>query len=753
MLSLDRVNQAIARMGKSIKDQISQCAVSPLNAGPQYVEGFTFGQMQDGLSHYAILGHTLSCMSSPVDLPWIMYDAYQAVQSTGIHPMALAGMSNVDLVTRFGLAMITQHTGCALTSVYCTDYTINAVGMTCKVKETEDIAKTYSKLSLETQGLSASEARPWVSGMSKPTLGESIFSLANAQNDRRTCGLCNRLTPQLIGDDCENMTIGITMKGKGLANLFSLLSSEHTAGLAAGPATVASLVPKLVGMMTRISQVDKRFKSLTASNHTAMAPVLLRMGNMLCNGDWDNVLGVLSAKGAAYTEIGPDAPGAMSGHGAVIARIRDDVSGLYVHVPAEGTTYLTVDPMPPPGYATSIAVRLPPPQPLTAMTAKMDELDVCGLAQGRSGTGVGVQTVSNVSQGQKRSQLGENVHAASTVSQSQKRSQLGENVHAASSVSQSQKRSQLGENVQSMTGENIQTFELANLGTLMAQTIHRYVGVSADNCMLAHIKSDYSAKPSECPFYVAAFYTGLSEGGAGAKSLGCIPLDTNPPVNFGAGTRPLFGAPVLGLSHHSTMAVSVTPDLLADSPAESEEIIRLIREQVSEAWSPEASPETIAVIGSYWGPCESPDHPGIAFRTPGESAKWIRSENTWAFDNPDQTAHAVHLYQQLADRFNSLQANDPASDGAFAHAYSKYLSACLRVSLPIPRISTRQQPISFSFVRNLKTAAIDIGANKLAACPLKMAAIHARAKMDSGAHFYMCDKGNGPVHAHRVVLG
>lgn len=653
MHSLDRINGAIEFLGQTTKSQISQCAVSPLNAGPQYMEGFTYGQMQDCLSHYAILGHAFSAMSTPVDLSWIMYDAYQAVQSTGIHPSALMAMSDVDFVMRFGLPMITQHTGCALSSTYCTDYTLNAVGTTCKVKETEDIAKTYSKLALETQRLSSAGAKPWVSKLSpssKPSLGQCLSSVADAQSKRRAGGPVIRQTPNIFSDDCENAVQGITAKGKGLSQLFATTSPGS-----------------LVGMMNGVARSDKRFSKITPANNLALAPVVMRYGELFHNGTVSVVLGVVSAKGPAYTELGPGAPGALSGHGTGIVRIKDSKTGLYVHTVAEGTTYLGIDPPVPAGYASSICLRLPAQQP-------------------------------------------------------------------------------------SSPGETIQSFDTATLGTLMGQTIHRLVGVSVENCILAHMKSDYSSNPDECPFYVAAFYTGLGEGGA---SLGCIPLDTNPPDGFMAGSKPLFGAPVLGLSNHSTMAISITPDMLSSSGSveEGEEIANLIKAQVSEAWSPEADPKTIAVIGSYWQPCESPDSSGIAFRTPGESARWIRSENTWAFDNPDQTTHAVHLYSQLAERFNALQAGDPESDGSRLHAFGKYLSACLRMSFPIPRVSAHAQPMSLSFVRNLKKASTEIGASKLAACPLKMAHINARAKVESTSHFYMCDQGNGPVHAHRVVLG
>jgi hypothetical protein len=295
-------------------------------------------------------------------------------------------------------------------------------------------------------------------------------------------------------------------------------------------------------------------------------------------------------------------------------------------------------------------------------------------------------------------------------------------------------------------------FDHTELATVIAQNVHEYVGMSCDCCMLSHLRADYGDDASKCPFYVSAFYTGLSEGPQG--SLGCVPIDTSPPASFGAGSRPVFGAPVMGLSKPSTAAVPVTADMLGQSPQEHGEILSLIRAQVAEAWSPEVDPKTVATIASFWQPCEAPDHPGVCFAVAADAARCIRSENTWAFDRPEHTAMAVQLYRELAEKFNELQAKDTASDGSRAHAFGQYLSASLRIILPIPRACGQQQqrPLSLSCMRNLRAAAASMGVAKLAACPLKAAGISARAKVPSEAHFYMCDRGSGPVHAHRAKL-
>lgn len=656
--SLDRTCGAVSRLGKELKAQISQFAVSPLNAGPQYMQAFTYGQMEGLMTHYALLGHAFSCMPSPVDLPWVMYDAYQTVQSTGLSLQALSALSDADLVLRFGLPMISRHTACALTTIYCTDYTVNAVGQACKLRETEDIAQTFSSLSMLTQpGLAA--AAPFVPAPARlVTIPECIGALTDAQRARRKSGLANRFSFSKVVDDCENLSQAILFKADGIRNVYL--------GLFAGaaPDTDASSARKLASLMSRCAaQVNPHlYARLTQAHHEAMAPILVRLGRLLHSGVWSNCLAVVSAKGPSYDSENPAASaGGLSGHGTVIARVKDLATGHFVHCPVEGTTYFSVDQDPPQGFARSWNIR---------------------LADGSS-----------------------------------------------------------------------KSFDHAELASTIAQNVHDTAGVSCDNHMLAHIRADYGPDPFKCPFYVSAFYTGLSEGSTG--SLGCVPLDTAPPPSFGAGTRPVFGAPVTGLSRPSTVAVPVKAEMLAETnngcANTHHEILGLLRDQVSEAWSPEIDPKTAATVASYWQPCESPDHPGVCFGNPADSARCIRSENTWAFDRPEHTAMAVQLYRELAENFNALQARDPASDGSRAHAYGQYLSASLRITLPVPRASS-QKPVSLSCVRNLRQAVTNLGVGKLAACPLKAAAITARAKVVSDAPFYMCDRGSGFVHAHRVKL-
>ena len=240
--------------------------------------------------------------------------------------------------------------------------------------------------------------------------------------------------------------------------------------------------------------------------------------------------------------------------------------------------------------------------------------------------------------------------------------------------------------------------------TVLSQNMAALAGLGPDLAVLSSLDSDYNADPAKSPFYAAAFYTSYCKGD---RSLGCIPLDGDPPGSYGAGERPLFGAPLMGLSRATTMAYPVGLELLADTAGEQDELHALLR----------------APPGPF----------GVA-------------ECCSAFDSPDHTAMAVVVYRALADRFNELQAKDPASDGALAAARGHYLSAALSVRLPLPK---EGRDFQLSTVRNLRLAVHQLGIAPLVACPMKARAMAARARVPAEHHVYMAD---GPAHAHRVRL-
>jgi hypothetical protein len=685
LLSLDRTNEAVCRLGKDIQGRISNFAVSPLNAGPQYMEAFTYGQMQGHLTHYAVLGHVFNQMSHPVDLPWMTYNICQAMQGTGLTVDALMAMPAVDFIQNFAVHTISISTACSLTSIYSSDLTLNAAGSVCKLRETEDIAKTFSCLSL--QAPRSSNARPYSPPSANsivPSLQQCITRIAECQDEREARGgLADRVTPHLFADDCENFTEGGMMLGKSYGAAYLSCEKEVIASKTKGGSKYVALdeaghptpdhlneISLVMGanMARECAQTNPHvFSKLSRDHFRACGLLGTRMGLYQINGAWATDAGVVSAKGASYDRQDPLAAAqGLSGHGTIISRAKDLSSSMCSHSPVELTTYFSQDPS--------------PPKPLKAGCGFADSFSV-RLSDGR-----------------------------------------------------------------------FESFKPSDFATVLGQNMHSELGASEDHCIQAHICSDYGDNPLDCPFYVSMFYSGLSEGPKG--SIGCVPLDTAPPADFGAGCRPLFGAPVMGLSRKSTVALPVTVDMLG---TDGTEILELMKAQVSEAWSPAAPPETIARIASFWQPCEPPNGPSAIFNSADDYARHMHSEATWAFDNPADTAKAVQLYQALAYRFNTIQARDAGSDGSRAFAAGKFLSASLLVFTPIPLASAAASgPVAFTVMRNLRRAAADLGLDKIAVMKRKqtmhVGASAGKAVAKTGPHFYMCHQGGGPTHAHRAKL-
>ena len=645
---LGEANDAVQRLGKSLENMVMSCSVSPLNAGCQFVKGFTYGHMEDHLMHYGTLGYVFNCMRTPFTLQYVMYTAYQAMHSTNLSFEALKAMPDAELVQRFGLSVVTRHASCAGTSIYVSDSAMfynNTVA--CKLKETEDIALSGARLNFEIQN--EGKLKPYGKTLS-PAVPLDAAGLAGAvkcivEDQARVATAKDgfaamRRTPTLDADDCENKALTEQMISRAILNAYAAHKTPE----------------KLLASMQREAQKSPHlFAACAPEHHTAMAEVLCRLGRMLESGDWTIDLAVASAKGPSYSEEDPQAGEGLCGHGASISRVRDPATGLYQHYPVEGTTYLCVD--------APMAKGLPAELPLKLSTGE------------------------------------------------------------------------------------VKSFPLETVGTVLAQNLHELVGLSQHAQILAHIRHDYGPNPLACPFYVSTFFTGLSEGKEG--SMGCVPLDTKPPEMFRAGAKPLFGAPVMSLSSPSTMAIPITSDLLAEGscPDQGKQLADLMRAQVSEAWGPSLTDQTLRNYFTYMQPVESPDSARL---TADDYAATIRSENSWFYDDPEVTRKAVQVYSSLAARFNELQARDPTSDGAAASAYGQFLSAYLGVSLPVPRSAAK---FSLSTAKNMRKAAEDIGLGQaLAACVVKTRMIRARAQVATDHHVYMCRSGQGFVHSHRTKL-
>ena len=282
---------------------------------------------------------------------------------------------------------------------------------------------------------------------------------------------------------------------------------------------------------------------------------------------------------------------------------------------------------------------------------------------------------------------------------------------------------------------------MPNYSTVHGQNVHSVAGISSLFRVLSFFAPHY-ANPLDCPFYVSLFYCGLP---VGKGTIGCIPVDTNPPVEANAGERPMFGAPVMGLSSEYVKAVPVK-HIEISGGEKSEKLIDMLAQQASEMYSPPADYNTMRMLMSFWQPCEAPEGKHLS----DDYTRIINSECTWAFDNPDDTAAAVKLYKTLAEKFNEIQERDPRNDGTRMHAYGQFLSASLRSTMPAPKKGTAFQITSISNLR--QAVQLVPGMSELISNHAKMAHIDARREIPSDHHVYKCESSLGLVHSFNVQL-
>ena len=614
LMQMNEVSQAVHEIGTKLQGQLQTLQVSATNAGPQYVNAFTYCHMQGMLSHYALLGHLLRSMPSPIGLEWISYAAYQTVQSTALHPRLLQGMAGGELVARYGSNLVSRLTACELTAPYSPDVTIGMDGRV--TKPTEDIQRSFCGVQLRSQGDRARYQPPV--GLHSCCGGDDcrVEILLKALQQQADPAMPDRMSMTVCADDCENQSQMAMQIGDALRKIYLKYESD---------------VQGLATDMQKETNTNHLFAGINTEHHRVMAPVLLKLGKMLHDGEWCLDLGVVSAKGPSC-DLNANAP-ELCGHGTVISRYLD--AGMMVHVPNEGTTYMTVD-------------------------ADIDA-DLTDRLQVR------------------------------------------------------------------LTNGMEHEFSLAEFQTVLAQNMHEIAGIKPRPRILAHLANRYNDPVHECPFYVAMFYSGLRERD---NSLGCIPIEKK--------GKATFGAPVMGLSNPTTMALPVQIP---------EKLEQLLTQQADEAWSPAADATTMKTIASFWHPVRPPHKDDLRQK----AGNFMRAECTWGFDNPEHTKMAVGLYAELANQFNALQEKDEQDDGARLSAYGQFMSATLRWVMDIPKqkasftlttarnlaLATKQTPDLLALVQQSHSKHVEIGE---------------RANVESAHHFYMCQDTRALVHSHRVKL-
>ena len=640
LLRLDESNRAISRLGERISYMLcSDCSVSPANAGTQFTEGYTSAHMKNQRLHYGTLGWTFNYIGTSFNLTMLLYNAYQSMHSTNLTFPALLAMPLSELVPRFGLPLVSRHTACALTNVYCPDVTVAVTGAVCKLQQTEDIARSLSRINYEVQNQAV--LGPYQGSLDPScSLQDALQAIREDQGSLAADpdGLgARRKTPTLDADDCENKAQFIMQVTAALKDLCFRFRSSEALGQ---------------GLERATRDCPRLFAQCAPEHHRQMADVLWKLSTMLGNGQWTMGLAVVSAKGPSFKEDDPQAGEGLCGHGACVARVLSgaDNNGqkLYQHYPVEGTTYLTVDYPVPKTHAAELSVK---------------------MADGSS-----------------------------------------------------------------------QTFPVETLLGVIAQNVHAVAGTSANANALAHLRRDYGKKALSSPFYVSVFYTNL--GSRDPKCLGSIPM-------VDEGSKPGFGAPFMGLSNDNVKSFLLTTDMLVAQGEDPEHVTELIKEQIAEGWEPGVSEATLRNYMTYLQPVKSPAAPSLGARDYATSA---RVENTWAFDDPELTAKAVVVYQKIAEKFNELQSREPGSDGARAQAYGQYLSACLGISLPLPKAGEAKS-FKLSTIKNLTRAVKELELlPTIRSCALKTAILNARASVVTDHHIYMCDRGEGLVHSYRNKL-
>ena len=280
-------------------------------------------------------------------------------------------------------------------------------------------------------------------------------------------------------------------------------------------------------------------------------------------------------------------------------------------------------------------------------------------------------------------------------------------------------------------------FNLATVATLFAQNVHELAAISPNSRILGHVLSQYDDPIKDTPFYVSVFYSGLQQGN---KTFGCVPLDTS------SGAVPMFGAPVLGLSRETSVAIPLQPSLMTESREEAKTLMALVCAQANEVYPPQATPLQVKYLMSHWQPCVPPGSDAM-FTDP---EKHLRAECTSAFDDPVHTTAAVKVYKHLAAEFNKRQLADPADDKVRMEGYGTFLSAALKLRIPIPPASSPK--FVSSTMRNLREAVAHLGMQSIVTQPDKVAHINTQAAIPTAHPFFMCENGQGLVHSHSVKL-
>ena len=145
---------------------------------------------------------------------------------------------------------------------------------------------------------------------------------------------------------------------------------------------------------------------------------------------------------------------------------------------------------------------------------------------------------------------------------------------------------------------------------------------------------------NDSPFYHSVFFSGLSYNG---ESLGSILFNISQ-----ASQQPVFGAPVLGLSMSTLLALPITSNLVSDYVDAAKRIVQNLKDQASKAWPPAASSREMQHMMSYYAPVDTVEDMKSLSGT--SASQCVCGQFTVAFDNPVHRDAVTQLYKHATGK-------------------------------------------------------------------------------------------------------
>lgn len=656
------INDAVQKISHDLQAKISNFYLPKEIGATGFIPANTLSSlpMQGVQTSYAVLPELFNQMrQNAVNLPWIMYDMYMTLHTKNIQPLALQAMQDKDLILHLGCPMLQNRCNCGYTSAYSEDMTCNMMGQVCK--ETEEIAGSFSALALRAQYVDVNPAITRVassSSSSRASLKEAISTLTD-HRDHLVLSLSPdhdnalpvplRKSGALMIDDCENHAAGLKLQHAALKKIYQDCSGN---------------VSKLTSMMSKVAaEYSFLFKNVPPTLHTQMAPLLLRLAEMVHNEQWKAGMTVVTASNRAMSADPTQNLGTeLAGHGVCMSQYIDS-TGNITYYPMEGTTSMQTLP--------------------------------CAQTLGRK-YGLSCK----------------------------------------------------------MTDGTYTSMNIAEYATILGQNMHAILSISPIHVIQANLAEpdEYKGDYRKSPFYIGAFYSGFNFD---KNSIGCMPCSLPSKDNKFLGKdlsqnkelrqTTAFGAPVISLHSDTTVAIPITAEAAGMDKSTLQSLFARLTDEV---WPPAASEAEIKTIQSHWHPIDAFNMDKM--RSLDQVQHSVTTLISSSFDDAQHTKLGVQIYKQVADTFNKLQESDPVNDdGHRLRAYGGYMGAFLTAVIQLPKDGEKMPS---GTIGNLKKTVEILGLKPLTECPNKKKIMNARLEMPSKHPFYMCEQGQGIVHAFNHKL-